>query len=92
MGLNTAGARVPSFQSKAGQPETPYRQQPWYAAYMAALFEAERAQMAHRIREAEQLILARERELMTKQLGIGEQAALNNALHALRALASCLNL
>jgi hypothetical protein len=92
MGLNNAGARVPTFQRNAGQPEIPYRQQPWYAAYMAALFEADHAQMSERIRRAEQLILARERELLMRQSEIAEEQALRSAMHALQALASCLDL
>ena len=91
MGLNRAGAGVPAFQSEARQTELSHRQQPWYAAYMAALFEPSRDQMSARVRQAEQLIFARERELLGQQPG-DEERALNNALHALRALASCLNL
>jgi len=90
VGLNSAGAGVPSFQSKAGQPQLPHRQQPWYAAYMAALFESDRKYMGERIRQAEHLILARERELRAEQAGSEERRALNNALQALRALATCL--
>jgi len=92
MGLNGAGASVPTFQSKAGQQEISYRQQPWYAAYMAALFESDRKQIAQQIRQAERLILARERALLPQPSELSEPRALNNALHALHALASCLNL
>jgi hypothetical protein len=58
---------------------------------MAALFEANRKQMRERISYAEQLILVRERELLVQANDLTEQRALSNALHALHALASCLN-
>ena len=91
MGLNCADLQVPAFQAKTESAEIAHRQQPWYAAYMAALFEANRKQIRERINYAEQLILARERELLPEANDFAEQRALNNALHALRALASCLN-
>jgi len=77
-------------QPKTESPGVLYRSQPWYEAYMAALFEADRGQMAERIRTAEQLILSRERELLAARAELPEQNALNNALHALRALQACL--
>jgi len=77
-------------QRKTESPGVLYRLQPWYEAYMAALFEADRRQMAERIRTAEQLILSRERELLAARAELPEQNALNNALHALRALQACL--
>ena len=61
-----------------------YRSQRWYAGYLAALFEIDRAQIVGRIREAELLILSRQRELQPGESDSGEQRALNNALHALR--------
>jgi hypothetical protein len=68
----------------------PYRQQSWYEAYMAALFEADRKQISERIKSAEQLILKREQEIAL--YSSVEHQALNNALHALRALSGCLRL
>lgn len=57
---------------------------------MAALFEADRGQMEERIRDAEQFILLRERELLAARAELPEQRALNNALHALHALHTCM--
>lgn len=90
MGLNPADVKVPAFQSKAPI-DIPHRGQPWYEAYMAALFESNRKQIRERINYAEQLILVREREISPQAHDFTEQRALNNALHALPALASCLN-
>jgi hypothetical protein len=59
---------------------------------MAALFEADRSQMNVRVKEAERLILLRERELLADRCILAERSALNNALHALHALRSCLGL
>lgn len=67
-----------------------YRAQPWYSAYMAALFEADRSKVEERIRQAEQLIVYRERDLFKALSNTDERRALNNALHALRALWGCL--
>jgi hypothetical protein len=67
----------------------PHRSQPWYLAYMDALFETDRSRMGERIKRAEQLIVCRERELLRAKPGLPEQRALANALHALRALRSC---
>ena len=66
-----------------------YRLQPWYVAYMDALFEADRTRIGERIKRAERLIVFRERELFNSRTGHAEQRALGNALHALRALRSC---
>ncbi len=92
MSLNHAGAHVTTLQRKPETNEIPHRRQPWYAAYMAALFESERMQLRERIRCAEQLMLARERELSSQSSDSTEQRALENGLHALRTLWSCLNL
>ena len=67
-----------------------YRSQPWYDAYMAALFESDRVQIEQKIRSAEQLILFRERELLGERDDLSEHRALNNALHALHALHMCM--
>jgi hypothetical protein len=58
---------------------------------MAALFESDPKQIRDRIRYAEQLMLARERELLSQSGHLTEQRALTNALHALHALWLCLN-
>ena len=91
MGLNVAKLQVTSFRPTKRSDQVPHRQPAWYAAYMAALFESNRKQMRERISYAEQLILVRERELLVQANDLSEQRALNNALHALHALASCLN-
>lgn len=90
MGLNSVGAKAAAFQGKTAFVEITHRQQPWYAAYMAALFESNRKQIRGRINYAEKLILVRERELSARADDLAEQRALHNALRALRALASCL--
>jgi hypothetical protein len=92
MSMNHAGAHVTSFQRKPESTDIPHRRQPWYAAYMAALFESERMQLRERIRYAEQLMLTREHELSFQSSESAEQRALHNGLHALRTLWSCLNL
>jgi len=92
MPINYVSAQGTTSQAKPQPAEIPYRRQPWYAAYMAALFEADRKQIRQRINCAEQLMVARERELLSQPSDFSEQRALNNALHALRALWSCLNL
>jgi hypothetical protein len=91
MGLNRADVQASAFQTRAESAGIPHRPQPWHAAYMAALFESNRKQLRERINCAEQLILARERELLPQANDFTEPHALNNALHALHALASCLN-
>lgn len=68
---------------------TVYKSQPWYRAYMAALFESDRDQIGASIRRAELMIVSRERELFAGSLDPKEQRALNNAL---RALHGCLKL
>ena len=92
MSINHAGAHVTALQRKPESNDIPHRRQPWYSAYMAALFEAERIELRERIRYAEQLMLARERELSSQSSNSTEQRALHNGLHALRTLWSCLNL
>jgi len=92
MSMNHASTQGAPSQAKAESVEIPHRRQPWYAAYMAALFEADRKRVRDRINYAEQLMVARERELLSQSSDFSEQRALNNALHALHALWSCLNL
>ena len=90
MGLDSTFRSDPQPRAKGGPPRTHYQSQPWYDAYMAALFEADRRRIEERIRAAKQLILARERQLLAARGDATEQDALNNALHALRALHMCL--
>jgi hypothetical protein len=59
---------------------------------MAALFESDRALIAGRIASAEQMVLAREHQLFRGETDVLEKHALNSALHALRALRTCLGL
>lgn len=93
MGLNAESEpSSPKAHIRSGVIEAYYKSQPWYEAYMAALFESDRKQISESIRHAELLILNRERELFTCALDPKEQRALNNALHALRALHGCLKL
>ena len=71
---------------------SPHRSQPWYLAYMDALFETDRTRMGERIKRAEQLMVRREHEFLSSKPGSPEQRALASALHALRALRSCFGL
>lgn len=90
MGLDATFRSESQPRAKGTPPRTFYQSQPWYDAYMAALFEADRRRIEERIRTAKQLILARERQLLAARAEPTEQDALNNALHALRALHMCL--
>lgn len=81
MGLNP-----PAYSMR---PEISFRSEPWYSAYMSALFENDAASAAQRIALAERLIDARERELFQLRTAGPELRALNSALLALRALAIC---
>ena len=93
MGLNTESARLRNESHlNTGGTEGDYKSRPWYEAYMAALFESDRRQIGESIRRAELLIVSRERELFICVPDPKEQRALNNALHALRALHGCLKL
>jgi len=93
MELNVEGGRLrPESQLSSGLTDAGYKSQPWYEAYMAALFESDRRQIGENIRRAELMIRNRERELFTGPLEPNEQRALNNARHALRALLGCLKL
>ncbi len=85
MGLSRQVAQ-PANQS----PVLPHRAQRWYAAYMEALFEYDRARIDGRIREAEMLIRSRQRELIPGESERAERRALLEALHALAVLHSCL--
>lgn len=93
MGLNTEDAYSnPGLPVRGEIVEALYKSQAWYEAYMAALFESDREQIGESIRRAKFLVLHRERQLFACALDPKEQRALNNALHALRALQGCLKL
>ena len=93
MELNSEGGPSrPGSPVSRGVVETAYKNRPWYEAYMAALFESDRRQISDSIRRAELMIVHRERELFSDDFDAQEQRALNNALHALRALHGCLKL
>lgn len=65
----------------------------WRELYVAALMEANDKRMSARIVQAERAILDRARELFNASgNNIEEQQALEDALYALRALKSCLEL
>jgi 2-keto-3-deoxy-galactonokinase len=70
---------------------SPGNMQKWRTLYTAALFETDRNRVRERIAEAEQAIVARARELFSAGNDtIEEDQALDDALYALRALQSCL--
>ena len=63
---------------------------PWHALYQAALFEADRTMIPHRIAEAEKAIVDRVKELFLVHTDhIEEDQVLDDALYALRALRNC---
>ena len=65
----------------------------WRDLYTAALFETDRSRISARIADAEQAIIARARELFSAGNDtIEEDQALDDALYALRALQTCLQL
>ena len=67
------------------------RQYPWYSMYVDALGEADPARMNLRIKEAENLLLARERALhVSSEDPSEERQALTATLLALRVLRDCL--
>jgi hypothetical protein len=71
---------------------SPGSMQKWRTLYTAALFETDRNRVPERIAEAEQAIVARARELFSVGNDtIEEDQALDDALYALRALQSCLD-
>ncbi len=63
-----------------------HRTQPWYEAYMEALFEHDPARMPATIRSAVNLISNRQREILVGPSTALERRALKDALHALNAL------
>ena len=67
--------------------------QNWRKFYLAALFETDRGKLPSRIAAAEYALLARARELLvTSEHRSGEGKAVDNGLHAIRALRDCLGL
>jgi hypothetical protein len=65
----------------------------WKELYTAALFENDNGRVPERIAEAERAIIDRARELFSAGCDtIEEDQALEDALYALRALQSCLQL
>jgi hypothetical protein len=89
MHVNALNPPLPTAVPPTPAVPAAYRTQPWYTAYMDALFETDRKRVGERIKRAERLIVYRERELLGEKPGSQEQRALSNALHALRALRSC---
>ena len=73
-------------------PDVAYRMEPWYEAYMAALFEPERPKLAENLKLAERLMVSRQREIFGQSTATPERKALDKAFHALRALQLCLKL
>jgi hypothetical protein len=68
----------------------PHRTQPWYQAYMMALFESDNARIVERICEAQRLMAAREGEISDQTMLYTERIALDKAFHALNALQSAI--
>lgn len=72
-------------------PSTSNNAHVWRELYTAALFETDRDKIPARIAEAEKAISARSRELFSAGSDtIEEDQALDDALYALKALQSCL--
>ena len=65
----------------------------WKDLYVLALMEADYAKMSGRIADAERMIVDRARQLFTAPGdNIHEEEAMDDALYALRALKTCLEL
>jgi hypothetical protein len=65
----------------------------WRDPYVAALMEADNDRMSVRITDAERVMLERARELFQASGdNIQEEEALDDALYALRALKTCLEI
>lgn len=65
----------------------------WKDLYLAALMEADHAKMPARIASAERMLVDRARELfMATGDNVHEEEAMDDALYALQALKSCLQL
>jgi len=75
------------------QPTLSHALQSWKELYIAALFETDNSRLPVRIAQAEKAIIARARELFAAGSDtIEEDQALDDALYALRALQSCMEL
>jgi hypothetical protein len=57
----------------------------WKTLYRAAILETNKSVLAQRVSEAEEAVLAREREIFYGQGTLEEEEALEEALYALRA-------
>ena len=64
----------------------------WRDLYLQALFETDKTKTTSLIAKAERALLTREHELFTTPHDRGEREAVNNALHALHALKSCMSI
>jgi hypothetical protein len=84
------GSTHPDLALPVAASDIAHHSRPWYVAYMAALFEPDGNRMAEQIRQAEILIIAREREMFSQNLVGSERAALGKAFYALRGLRFCI--
>lgn len=66
--------------------------QSWHELYRAALFETDKQMLPSRIAEAERALILRGRELFEVPDNSEEADAVDDALYALRALRSCIEL
>lgn len=66
--------------------------QSWHELYRAALFETDKQVLPSRIAEAERALILRGRELFGEPDNSNEAEAVDDALYALRALRSCIEL
>lgn len=66
--------------------EALFHSEPWYRAYMSALFETDTALIGPRIALAERLIAVRQLERFNAGIATTELRALNHAFLALQAL------
>jgi hypothetical protein len=64
----------------------------WRKKYLEVLWERDRAHLSRLIKEAEVLILSRERELFFDMQAHQEKTAIVHALHSLHALRRCFGL
>jgi hypothetical protein len=60
----------------------------WKVLYQAAIQEEDRKVLSQKVREAEEAILVRQREIFYSGGGLEEKEALEDALYALRAFKS----
>jgi len=61
------------------------KQKDWKTLYRAVILETNQSAVAHRVSEAEEAVLAREREMFYGDGTSEEEEALDDALYALRA-------